>query len=261
MSKVCQLFSGSKGNCIFISCGNTKILVDAGVTAKRIENALSNIGEDASQLDGIFVTHEHSDHIKGIKVLASRYSIPVFASKKVIDRIEQKNSFGGKVTLEPMQKMVFEGAEIDTFKLSHDSADCIGYKIIMPDKRKIAVCTDTGYVTDDARDKLSGCDLVCLESNHEVTMVENGPYPYELKKRVLSKFGHLSNEACSKFALELANSGTTRFVLSHLSETNNYPSVARQATYQMLTQSGFEENKDFRLYVASTENHERPIIL
>lgn len=261
MSKVCQLFSGSKGNCIFVSCGNTKFLLDAGVSAKRIENALNDIGEDASQIDGIFITHEHSDHIKGIKVLASRHHIPVFASELVMNKIIEKDVFAGKVELNLAENMEFEGAEIDTFHLSHDSVDCVGYKIVMPDKRKIAVCTDTGYITNEAHDKLLGCDLVCLESNYEVTMVENGPYPYDLKKRVLSNRGHLSNVACSEFATELANNGTTRFVLSHLSETNNYPSIARQTTISALTQCGFEENKDFRLYVSSTENRERPIVL
>ena len=261
MSKVCQLFSGSSGNSIYISCSQAKILVDAGVTAKRIETALGQIGEDASDIDAIFVTHEHTDHINGVRVLACRYGIPVFAPQAVLDKMGENGSINSKVSAFCVDNMELCGVEITPFALSHDSADCVGYKFVMPDKRKISVCTDTGLVTSQAHDTLLGSDLVFLESNHEITMVENGAYPYVLKQRILSSKGHLSNVACAEFATELAQNGTTRFVLSHLSRENNHPMIAKQTTYSALVQSGFIENRDFRLYVSSPENTERPIIL
>lgn len=261
MSKVCQLFSGSSGNSIYIACSQAKILVDAGVTAKRIETALSQIGEDAKDLDAIFITHEHTDHIHGVRVLASRYGIPVFAPSAVLEKMHQNATLNSKVNAFCAENMELCGVDASPFALSHDSTDCVGYKFVMPDKRKICVCTDTGFVTPQAREAILGCDLVFLESNHEITMVETGSYPYILKQRILSSKGHLSNDACAQFATELAKSGTTRFVLSHLSRENNHPLIARETTYCSLVQNGFEENRDFRLYVSSPENTERPIIL
>ena len=146
------------------------------------------------------------------------------------------------------------------FVNSHDSVACVGYRFNM-NGRSIAVCTDTGYVTDDAREKLKGTDMVYLESNHEVTMLENGFYPYQLKQRILSAKGHLSNFACGEFAKELVQNGTTRLVLAHLSKENNNPDVARQATLCALSEAGFEQNKDFRLGVSAEECFERPIVL
>lgn len=261
MSKVCQLFSGSSGNSIYISCSQAKILVDAGVTAKRIETALAQIGEDAKSIDAIFITHEHTDHISGVRVLASRYGIPVFAPNAVLEKMWENGSINNKVTAFCADSTELCGVDITPFALSHDSVECVGYKFVMPDKRKISVCTDTGFVTPQAREMLMGSDLVFLESNHEITMVENGSYPYVLKQRILSSKGHLSNVACAEFATELAKNGTTRFVLSHLSRENNHPLIARETTYSALVQNGFEENRDFRLYVSSQQNTERPIIL
>ena len=262
MPKVCQLFSGSSGNSIFVSDGSTKLLVDAGVSAKRIEQALYEIGEDASELSAIFVTHEHSDHISGVRVLASRYGFPVFANGRVIEKMIDSGCVTEKVNAKILTSGVeLGGVEVVPFENSHDSAACLGYRLNMCGDRSVAVCTDTGYITDDARSALMGCDLVFLESNHEVTMVQNGPYPYYLKQRILSKVGHLSNAACSEFACELLENGTTRLVLSHLSRENNHPDIARQTTLAALQSAGFSEERDFRLRVSAPVNNERPIIL
>ncbi len=262
MAKVCQLFSGSSGNCIWLASGNTKILVDAGVSAKRIEQALMNIGESGNELSAIFVTHEHTDHISGVRVLAARYGIPVFADEAVLLKMHCEGKLSDKVITAPIQaEMEWNGIDILPFPLSHDSVACYGYRFNLPDGRSIAVCTDTGYVTPAAKKALPGTDFVFLESNHEVMMLENGPYPYPLKQRILSKQGHLSNDACAAFAAELVHSGTTRLMLSHLSKENNYPDVARQTTLTALTEAGFCENEDFRLKVATIENQERAIIL
>lgn len=262
MSKVCQLFSGSSGNSIYISSRNAKILVDAGVSCKRLTQGLMNIGENPEELSAIFITHEHTDHIKGVRVFAKKYNIPVFAPENVLEEMYSAGHITQGITAEKIStNMALCGVEILPFKNSHDSVECVGYRFNLMDGRSISVCTDTGYITDDAREKITGSDLVFLESNHETTMLQNGPYPYQLKKRILSDRGHLSNEACSEFASHLVKNGTTRIVLSHLSRENNYPHLAFQTTLSKLQDSGFRENVDFRLRVSGEENFERPIVL
>lgn len=262
MAKACQLFSGSSGNSIFISGGNAKFLVDAGVSAKRIGEALSSIGENPQDLTAVFVTHEHIDHIKGIRVFAKKYNIPVFAQADVLDKMRDGGDVNEYISAEAIsENMELSGVEILPFKLSHDSVACVGYRFNLPGGRSVSVCTDTGFVTDGAHSTLAGSDLVFLESNHETKMLENGFYPYQLKKRIMSERGHLSNDACAVFAAELAKGGTTRFCLAHLSRENNHPDVARQTTVAALSDAGFAENVDYRLRVSSPVNSERPIVL
>lgn len=262
MSKACQLFSGSKGNSIYLSCSTGKFLIDVGVSAKRIEKALDEIGVSPSELCGIFVTHEHSDHISGLRVFASRYNLDVYAHPDVIAAMRNTKKIDDKVKIKEISSpLELSGVKIIPFENSHDSVACLGYRFDMSDGRSICVCTDTGYVTDDAREKMQGCDLAFLESNHEVTMLQNGNYTYQLKQRILSQTGHLSNFACAEYACDLVKHGTTRIVLSHISKENNMPDIAYQTTLCALRQEGFKENKDFRLSVSPQENHERPIVL
>ena len=262
MSKACQLFSGSKGNSVYVACSTGKFLVDVGVSSKRLENALSEIGVEPSSLSGIFVTHEHTDHISGLRVFACRYNLDVYAHPDVITAMRNTKKIDDKVkTREITSPLELSGVKIIPFENSHDSVACLGYRFDMSDGRSICICTDTGYVTDDAREKMRGCDLAFLESNHEVTMLQNGTYTYRLKQRILSNSGHLSNDSCAEYACELVRGGTTRIVLSHLSRENNMPDIAYQTTLCALRQEGFKENKDFRLSVSPQENHERPIVL
>ena len=261
MAKACQLFSGSKGNSIYIASTCGKFLVDAGVSAKRLDEKLRSIGVEPDELDGIFITHEHTDHISGLRVFSAKHKLPVYAHKNVAEKIKSGGLIKDGVALyEITENMEIGGAEIVPFINSHDSVACVGYRFNLND-RSIAVCTDTGYVTEDAKAKLKGTDLVYLESNHEVTMLQNGIYPYQLKQRILSKKGHLSNFACGEFAKELVQDGTTRIVLAHLSKENNNPDVARQTTLCALSEAGLVENKDFRLNISAEECFERPIIL
>jgi len=262
MAKVCQLFSGSSGNSIFISYKDTKILVDAGVSAKRIITALDEIGESADELNAIFITHEHIDHTSGLRVLASRHHIPVFADSAVIEKMANENLINEKVEIYSLEESLgLEGCDVIPFKLSHDSVSCHGYRFNLANGRSIGVCTDTGYVTEEARKTLCGSDLVFLESNHEITMLQNGSYPYYLKKRILSDRGHLSNLASSEFAAELVSSGTTRLVLAHLSRENNLPHIARETAVSTLLCEGFEEGRDYRLYISAPINSEKAITL
>lgn len=262
MSKVCQLFSGSSGNSILISSKGHNILVDIGVSAKRCENALFDIGVNPETIDAVFVTHEHTDHSGGVRVFASRYKIPVFASKDCLDDMMMSGVLNEKVTACTVDyHMELGGIEVMSFKQSHDSVDCLGYRFNLPDGRSVSVCTDTGYITDNAKEVLPGTDLIFIESNHETSMVETGPYPYPLKQRILGARGHLSNFACGEYIKELAGSGTTRFVLSHLSRENNMPHIARQTSVSALNEIGLTEEKDFRLYVSPPENNGGGIVL
>lgn len=262
MSKVCQLFSGSSGNSILISGGGHNFLVDIGVSAKKCETALAEIGIDAKDIDGIFVTHEHIDHVNGIRVFASRHNTPVFASQKCLDKMFDSSVLNDKVTADAIDyHMELCGSEIRSFKQSHDSVDCLGYRFNLPDGRSVAVCTDTGYITEQAKEQLKGVDLIFIESNHEVAMVQAGSYPYPLKQRILGASGHLSNFDCGEYIKELAQNGTTRFVLSHLSRENNMPYIARQTALSALNEIGLTENTDFRLYVSPPENDSRSIAL
>lgn len=262
MSRCCQLFSGSKGNSIYVACGDAKFLVDVGVSAKKMDGALSDIGVEPNGLDAIFITHEHSDHISGLRVFATRHNLPIYAHEDVIAKLRYSGVITDKMIAYPMSKSIdIKGNEIISFENSHDSVACLGYRFNMTDKRSISICTDTGYVTDSAREALMGTDLIYLESNHEVMMLQNGPYSYPLKQRILSPRGHLSNYASSEFASELVKNGTTRIVLAHLSQENNTPDLAIQSAIASLHESGFKENVDYRLYISTPENHERPIIL
>lgn len=262
MSKVCQLFSGSSGNSILISSKGHNFLVDIGISAKRCENALLDIGVDPESIDAVFVTHEHTDHSSGVRVFASRYNIPVFAAESCIEDMMHSGVLNEKIKTEPIDcGTEIGGIEVMTFKQSHDSVDCLGYRFNLQDGRSVSVCTDTGFITDSAREILKGTDLIFIESNHETSMVETGPYPYHLKRRILSEHGHLSNFACSEYIKELAQSGTTRFVLSHLSRENNIPHIARQTALSALNEIGLTEDSDFRLFVSPPENEGRCILL
>lgn len=262
MAKICQLFSGSSGNSIFISDGREKFLVDAGVTAKRLEIGLNYIGEDASELNAIFITHEHYDHVKGLRVFASRHNIPVFSSRKILQRLYDDDRVNEKITSDEIsENMEIGGVEIIPFKLSHDSVECYGYRFNLNGGRSVSICTDTGYVTENAKKVIPGSDFVFLESNHEVKMLESGPYPYPLKKRILSKTGHLSNEDSAEFARELVKSGTRWLNLSHLSKENNIPEIARQTVVAALAGDGLKVDSDYKLSVSKEANDERAKII
>lgn len=262
MAKACQLFSGSTGNSIFISCKETKILVDAGVSAKRLDEALLEIGENPDSINAVFVTHEHTDHSKGLRVFASRHNIPVIASQKVMKKLFEDERVNDKnEALLLNENMELGGIEVIPFEVSHDSVECFGFRFNLQDGRSVSICTDTGYITNSAKAVIPGSDLVFLESNHEITMLENGPYPYILKQRILSRKGHLSNADCAEFAAELVKSGTTRLILSHISRENNIPEIARLTALSAISEAGFEENRDFRLSTAPPVNEERAIIL
>lgn len=262
MAKVCQLFSGSSGNSIYIGANDGGVLVDIGVSAKRCEAALRERGIDPDNIKAIFITHEHKDHIAGVRVFAVRHKTPVFASPATLEEMRFTGIVNNTVkSFEINDVMNIGSMYVKPFHNSHDAVDCVGYRFYMSEGRSVSVCTDTGYVTDDAKKTMAGSDLVFLESNHEISMLQNGAYPYHLKKRILSDRGHLSNVAADEFAKELLNGGTTRFVLSHLSRENNVPEIARQSAISALCEIGAHENDDYRLYVSKPQDDGGLIIL
>ena len=252
MARFCSLFSSSSGNCTYIGDPQSGILIDCGVSAKKTDDTLSSLGVDVSTIRAVFITHEHTDHISGIRVFASRHHIPVFASAGTLSAMEQMQLLNGKYTVDriPQQGMEAGGMFIRPYALSHDAKQPVGYTIETADGRRIAVATDTGVVTQEILSAISGCDLVLLESNHDVGMVQIGSYPYQVKRRILSDLGHLSNDACAETAVQLLDSGTTRFILAHLSHENNMRPLAYQCTKSEFDTIGAEDGRDYLLSVA-----------
>lgn len=262
MAKVCQLFSGSSGNAIYIENAGHSVLVDIGVSAKRCEGALRQIGVEPASISAVVVTHEHVDHVRGLRVFCSRYGTDVYAPSKCLQYLESHGQLSVKFSARPSDRPFDDGCfHFTPFRLSHDSVDCFGYRIELQNGRCIAVCTDTGALPEEARQVLPGSDLIFLESNHEVDMLKSGPYPYYLKQRILSDRGHLSNAASADFAAQLVESGTTRVVLAHLSRENNMPELAKSAAFSSMEKIGAQNGTDYLLYVSAPENAERPIVL
>ncbi|MBQ9551911.1 MAG: MBL fold metallo-hydrolase [Clostridia bacterium] len=253
MARFCSLFSSSSGNSVYIGHPGSGILIDIGVSAKRETEALNCVGASVESIGAVFVTHEHTDHVSGVRVFAGKNNKKVYASQGTLAGMEDLNILDGKF---PVDVMPANGVEVNdmfvrAFHTPHDSRESLGYTVEMPDGNRIGVATDIGVITDELMQNLLGCQLVLLESNHDVRMLQCNPnYPYPLKKRILSDRGHLCNEACAEAAEKLVQSGTTRLILGHLSKENNLPQLAYQCTSVALSQCGMEEGNDYLLRVA-----------
>lgn len=257
MARFCPLFSGSTGNSTYIGSQSSGILVDAGVSAKRIVYALKQKNIPISSIEGIFVTHEHFDHICGVKTLLKNNDIPLYASEKTLEELEKIIDF------EPNQKLIAidkimqtENFSVIRFNTLHDCEGSSGYTFITEKGCKIAVCTDLGIVTPEVRENLLYSDLVMLESNHDISMLKSGPYPPLLKIRVMGEKGHLSNPACAVELPPLFKSGTKRFVLAHLSRENNKPELALEMARNSLMDIRAKFGEDYIVSAAPVENGE-----
>lgn len=260
MAKFYPLFSSSSGNASYIGSRNAGILVDAGASCKRILAALECNGLQKESIQGIFITHTHSDHISGLRVLAKKLKVPVYGTYETLSTLLLKELIPEGVQTVPVDSVTVEcgGCEITAFPTSHDSPGSCGYRIHTADDRYCAVCTDLGVVTETVQNTLRGCDMVLLEANYDPGMLRSGPYPPELKYRILSEQGHLSNSDSGDFAAYLVQSGTTRLLLGHLSQQNNTPALAAAAVLDKL--KAFTKGLDYQLAIAPVETQGGAVI-
>lgn len=251
--KTVSLSSGSKGNSIFVSGGGVKVLIDDGLTLINIEERLKRIGENGDDIDAILLTHEHCDHLSGVKNFLKKHKntkifIPAFVKEMALDCI---------IALPLKQVEWFDSSDfqvkdlqVSCFLLPHDSNYCVGYSLKC-DGKKVSVATDLGFVSNDTLRSLAGSDILFLESNHDESLLrQNLKYPAKTKKRILSDNGHLSNLACGLAIVSLAPSGLKQVVLSHLSGDNNTPNLAYSTVKKILLEHGIDEGKHLCVDVA-----------
>lgn len=249
----CSLYSGSSGNSIFISSENAKILVDAGLSGKKIIEGLEQIDQNPNELDGIFITHEHIDHIKGAGIISRKFDIPIYANEKTWNAME---STLGKIkehnikVIPKRSVTTIKDLDVICFNTPHDAIAPMGYTFHSKGK-KASIATDIGTFTEEIKDNLTESEVILLEANHDIQMLKYGPYPYNLKRRVLSEIGHLSNEDCGSAILDILkqNSKCRKIVLGHLSNTNNVPELAYRAVKNILDEKSLihERNLDIKL--------------
>ncbi|MBQ7797462.1 MAG: MBL fold metallo-hydrolase [Lachnospiraceae bacterium] len=225
-----SIASGSSGNCIYAGTENTHVLIDAGISAKKIEKGLFELGLKPTELSAICITHEHSDHIKGLGVLARKYEIPIYATEGTLREIRRAKGLGeyDEELLKPLLpdvRLTMGDMDILPFHIDHDAADPVAYRIQSGNK-SVAVATDLGHFNQYTIDHLLDLDAVLLESNHDLRMLETGPYPYYLKRRIMGDFGHLSNENAGRLLNCILNDKMKHVLLGHLSKENNLPELA-----------------------------------
>ncbi|MBS4189862.1 MBL fold metallo-hydrolase [Bacillus sp. FJAT-49705] len=244
------LASGSTGNAIFVETEDHSFLVDAGLSGKQMEALFQKIDRDMGKLSGLLVTHEHSDHIKGVGVLARKYKLPVYANEKTwkaMDSLIGQVPVEQKFTFEMETVKAFGSLEIESFGVSHDAADPMFY-VFHHQGKKLVLITDTGYVSDRMKGLISNADAYVFESNHDVQMLRMGRYPWSIKRRILSDVGHVSNEDAAIAMGEVAGDRTKRIYLAHLSQDNNMKDLARMSVSQTLESRGIIVGEQFELY-------------
>lgn len=253
--RLTSIASGSSGNCICVGTERAHVLIDAGVSGKRIESGLNAIDLTTSDMEGILITHEHSDHIGGLGVIARRYGLPMYATEKTMDAI-LKSASVGKIdpslfhVIEPEVDFAIGDMRIHPIRVSHDAADPVAY-ILRQGEKAAGVITDLGVYDDHIVGSLRDVDVLLLEANHDVNMLEVGPYPYPLKQRILGEKGHLSNESCGRLLCEMLHDSFRTVMLGHLSKENNYPELAFRTVYTEVEQGDNPyKGNDFPIRVA-----------
>jgi len=241
------LASGSKGNCTLISSAGTRLLVDAGLSCRELLRRMMLCGESPVNLNAILITHEHTDHVSGLHVLAKRLKIPVYMTGATHDAYRKcaRDSAGNRITLERLEVFhagcAFDIGDVTVtpFTIPHDAVDPVGYTF-RSEGIKVAVCTDLGYMPTSVRHHIRGCQVLMIESNHDLELLRGGPYPWAVKQRVMSRVGHLSNDALADFLMSDYDGGAEFLILAHLSEQNNHPEIAR-----MTAERALGEQRDF----------------
>jgi len=253
MFKICSIASGSNGNCLFVQAGNEKMLFDCGLSGKEIAARMNNVGINIEDINRVFVSHEHSDHIRGIGVVARRHDIPIYINEKTKKACEEMIGKVENIRYTKLDENIeIKDGMIRFLKTSHDAIKPCGF-VVEYGKKKVGIITDTGIVTESIKKELGELNAIFLESNYDPTMLHNGPYPAYLKKRIDGKEGHLSNEDAGCLVLESADSGTLRKVLlSHISENNNNPELALNTFKIIISQR--KDLKDLDVEVNSRYN-------
>ncbi|MEI3395613.1 MAG: MBL fold metallo-hydrolase [Clostridia bacterium] len=254
MFNFCSLYSGSSGNSLFVESENTKLLIDAGVSSKKIENALNSLEIAPESIDGILITHEHSDHVQGLGTFAKKFNLPVFVNQKTLDampkqkeKISEKNINIFKIE----EKFEIGDLKIKPFSIPHDAANPCGFNIFK-DNKKISIATDIGHMTRGILKNLEDSIFIMLESNYDPDVLMYSKYPYPLKSRIAGPNGHLSNELAGKTISHLLNSGLQQAILGHLSKQSNFPELAYKTVVDELMSTNYDENS-LKLSVASRD--------
>lgn len=263
--QLCSIASGSSGNCIYVGSETTHILIDVGVSAKRIEAGLMEIGVDPKTLAGILITHEHSDHIQGLGVMARRYHIPIFGTVETIHAILKQRNIG-RIEEELLNYILSDEAfllgdiMVEPYSISHDASNPVCYTF-QKDGKKVGMATDLGNYDGYTIEKLSGSHLLYMEANHDVNMLMVGGYPYYLKQRILGDRGHLSNDSSAKLICELFNDKLQHIVLGHLSKENNYAELAYETVRYEVTQAAKEASDMPSIMVANRDMISQMVII
>ncbi len=253
--KFCSLYSGSSGNCTFVGGGKTNLLIDAGLTGKKIQEALRQIDVSPCDINGIVITHEHDDHIKAAGILSRRFNIPIYANTNTWEAMSNKIGDVSEKNIKVFDGYYpFEIGDITVipFPIPHDAAKPCGYSLIHG-KKKATIATDIGYASDIVKNNIKNSDVVLLEANHDVEMLKVGPYPYPLKLRILSDTGHLSNADAGKTIIDVMGYGIKTVILGHLSKVNNYPGLAFRTVISELEMEGIKDGKDINIDIARRE--------
>lgn len=262
MFNFCSLYSGSSGNSLFVETPNTKLLIDAGVSSKKIETALKSIDVDPSSLDGILITHEHTDHVQGLGTFSRKFDLPVFVNSKTLDAMpKQKDKIPEKniKTFEVNDKFSINDLDVKSFSIPHDAANPCGFSILKGDK-KISIATDIGHMTNSIIKNLEESLFVLLEANYDPEVLRCSSYPFNLKNRIAGPTGHLSNEMAGKTISYLLKSGLKNAILGHLSKESNFPELAYQTVVDELISNNYDENA-LSLLVAPRDEHSKIIEL
>ena len=256
--RMMSIASGSSGNCTFVEQNDTVILVDAGISLKRIEEGLNAAERTGRDISGILITHEHNDHIKGLGVLLRKYDIPVYTTEGTIKGISACRNMGkydGSLFREVGKNDIISIGDIEVrfHPISHDAREPVCFSF-HAGSSKAVVATDIGCYDDNLSQFLMNSDCMLIEANHDVHMLEVGPYPYELKRRILGEFGHLSNDSSGKLIKSLLNDHIRGLMLGHLSKENNFEELAYETVKQEISDNPFTDDvRDFGLTVAKRD--------
>lgn len=240
MTTIRTFASGSSGNAALLSCGETHLLIDMGISCRRICQSLAALHLTPEDLAGVLITHEHTDHIGGLATYIKKYRTPIFCTPAVSRQLAYRLA-GVEPLLRAMElgeSVSFGAVEAEILPTSHDCRESAAWHFTVPEGR-VGYLTDTGYIVEETGKRLLGADILVLESNHDVEMLRSGPYPYPLKKRILGEQGHLSNDAAAEFAVESVRAGTRAILLAHLSDENNTPQCALETVGSALREAGF----------------------